>query len=559
MSHDLSNRHFAILIAAAIALAFVVRLGFILAADFPLHDGGLFFQMTRDLQAAGYRLPETTSYNGDGIPFAYPPLAMYLAGLLDDVTPMRLTTVFMVVPLVATTLMVGAFFLVANQTMRSRLTVVVAVFAFGMLPRTFLWMIMGGGITRSLGLMFALLMLHSVQSMYMGRDVRWAASASVFAALAVLSHLEMAWFAAFSAALFFAFYGRHRAGVIGSAIVCAATLVLTAPWWGTIVAQHGLSPFIAANSGSNAGMSNPIIGFIQYRFTSEPLFTMLAALALLGIVVELARRAWLVPAWLLATLVLDQRAFGTVAAVPLSMLVAIAVVDAVIPAARGVLGNATERPAPRWLMPAAVAAMAIYAALSAMLAGPLLLAPTSDAEQQAMAWPAANTPPSSRFLVISGDRWFADRTSEWFPVLSQRQSVATTQGYEWVQGGVFAERMKAYNAAQECAQKDAACLSDWSRDSGVELRLRLYPEARAARIPLRARRERVLRGASGGAPIRSRIPRRVRQRGRDHLPATGLTPATDCSRRSGHRPGARRGRRTPRNAAPSHPDADLCR
>ena len=475
-SHELSNLSFAVLVAAAVGLAFMVRLGFILAADFPLHDGGLFYQMTRDLQAAGYRLPETTTYNGDRIPFAYAPLAMYLAGVLDDATPMTLTTVFMVVPLIASTATVGAFFLLANQTLRSRLTVVAAVFVFGMLPRSFLWLIMGGGITRSLGLLFALLMLHSVQAMYVRRDLRWAASASVFAALAVLSHLEMAWFAAFSAALFFVFYGRHRAGVIGSAVVCAATLALTAPWWGTILAQHGLSPFIAAMSGRNAGASNPIASFIQYRFTSEPLFTLMAALGLLGVLVELARRAWLLPVWLLAALVLDQRAGGNIAAVPLAMLAAVAIVDAVVPAALGITAAAGGRAAPRWLMPAVFGVIAAYAVLSALLTGPMLLAPTSDAEQQAMAWPAENTDPSSRFLVISGDRWFADRTSEWFPVLSHRQSVATAQGYEWVTGGAFAKRVEAYDEAQECAQKDSACLEAWRRATGTEFEYVYVPK-----------------------------------------------------------------------------------
>src|ERR1044071_578721 len=43
-----------------------------------------------DPQAAHYHLPAFTSYNGAAIPFGYSPLGFYLAGLLDDWTPLTL-------------------------------------------------------------------------------------------------------------------------------------------------------------------------------------------------------------------------------------------------------------------------------------------------------------------------------------------------------------------------------------------------------------------------------------------------------------------------------------
>ena len=96
-------------LALAIGLGIAVRAYHVLSQDFPLNDGGLFFAMVRDLQAAHYHLPAFTSYNGAGIPYAYSPLGFYLAGLLDDWTPLTLTAVFRWLPLLTTALIVVAF------------------------------------------------------------------------------------------------------------------------------------------------------------------------------------------------------------------------------------------------------------------------------------------------------------------------------------------------------------------------------------------------------------------------------------------------------------------
>src|SRR5262245_28551346 len=70
---------------------------------------------------------------------------------------------------------------------------------------------------------------------------------------------------------------------------------------------------------------------------------------------------------------------------------------------------------------------------------PDLVALSPD-ERGAMTWVSHNTPPDSRFLIVTAEGWPTDKTAEWFPVLAQRVSVDTVQGYEWVAGGAFATR-----------------------------------------------------------------------------------------------------------------------
>ena len=54
-----------------------------LETDTPINDGGMFYVMIADLRANHILLPAFTSYNHLSIPFAYPPLSFYVAGLIS--------------------------------------------------------------------------------------------------------------------------------------------------------------------------------------------------------------------------------------------------------------------------------------------------------------------------------------------------------------------------------------------------------------------------------------------------------------------------------------------
>ena len=138
--------------------------------DFPLNDGGLFYVMVRDIQRAHYHLPAFTSYNDAHIPFGYSPLAFYLAAVLND-SGFDLFTLFRVLPFIASTLSIVAFYLLARQMVQSRAAIAVAVIAFAIVPRGFVWLLMGGGLTRSFGYLFALLSLHQVWMLYTRRSL----------------------------------------------------------------------------------------------------------------------------------------------------------------------------------------------------------------------------------------------------------------------------------------------------------------------------------------------------------------------------------------------------
>ena len=515
-----SRLYFFAAVAGAIALGLFVRSYHVLNADFPLNDGGLFYEMARNFQATDYRMPSFTTYNGGGIPFAYPPLGLFLAGLLDDLTPLALIDVFHYLPLVYSVLTVGAFFLLARSLLSSRVAIVAAVAAFALIPRTFIWLLMGGGITRSLGFMLAILALWQAHRLYVTGDRRHVVPAVLLCAGTVLSHLETGWFLFFSIALFWLTYGRDRRGIENSVLVAAGTILVTSPWWTLILARHGIDTFVAANATggsifSGGGITEYVLlSLVRVVSTSEPFFPVIGAMGLLGAFVCVVTRRPLLPVWWVAIIILDVRAFPTFTSAPVALLAGIAFAELIFPvlqhpisALQGAAGGgrsavvstdgtsanghqqpprrdgqAPARPLLAQLLPAGAgwtSMLAIYVLLSfgtvsALVTqpglggeGPSLSALTVD-QRETMRWVSEHTPDSSLFLVVPRGPWATDKESEWFPVLAARPSVATVQGTEWLPGNAFNNQVNAFDRAWECGYRTEDCLEEWLTDSSVD-------------------------------------------------------------------------------------------
>jgi hypothetical protein len=165
------GRAYAVAVVLAIGLGIAVRAYHVLSHDFVLNDGGLFFAMVRDLQAGHYQLPAFTSYNDAGIPYGYSPLGFYLAGLLDDLTPLTLVDVFRWLPLTVTALTVVAFASLAQALLASRGPVVVSILCLWAPPPELHLDAHGSRLTRSLGFLFALVTLRLLYALY--TEQRW--------------------------------------------------------------------------------------------------------------------------------------------------------------------------------------------------------------------------------------------------------------------------------------------------------------------------------------------------------------------------------------------------
>jgi hypothetical protein len=468
-------------LAAATALGLALRASFVLPADFPLGDGGLFLTMVEAVREHGYALPREVAYNGLAIPFAYPPLGFYAGALWADLGGAGAIGALRWVPLLASAATVAAFALLARDLLHSRLAQVVATFAYALLPGAYVWMILGGGLTRSFGLLFALLAVRAVLRAFTRPQRRYVALAAWWSALAVLSHLEAALLVAHSAGLFWLLFGRSRATLWRALAIGAGVLALTAPWSALVVARHGLEPLrAAADTGGE-----PLVGVAALLLSlgSSGAAPVVWPLALLGVLACWVDRKLFAPLWLVAIFALNLRSADNYGAAPIALLAGIGTADVLLPALQPARLHASAHAFGRRLPRLAVAVpgrfqagvlvlLLLFALGASVQLGALRAQALTPQQRDALVAVSTTTPPDARVLALAttGDGarrwgWTRDALGEWFPVLAQRRAVVTPQGQEWL--GTHGRAVAAYRDVHRCVHQDIACVETQAARHGV--------------------------------------------------------------------------------------------
>jgi len=443
-----------------------------LMVGFPVTDGGLFYAMTKTLQASHYSLPMFVEYNGISIPFAYPPLGFYLTVLVSDVFNMPLIEAFRWIPAAGSVVFAIAFFPMASAILKSSLKGSLATVFFALLPRSISWYIMGGGITRVLGHLFLMLILFSAYKLFTAPSKKYLVMTILFGSGVVSSHPEASLHTVFLCFVLWAFFGRSKEGIKNALLTVLGVIVLTAPFFLTVISRHGLQPYLSA---AQTGFQSPLawVAILTGSFADEKFVTLISALALLGFVVTLVRREFLLPVWLFLPAIIDPRSAASISIIAWAMLAAVGFVDVVIPGLYALTNKIQENQdiESNWniyfmnsaAIKIALTALIFYAFFGTVLSDqvyPKVSLTSSD--RIAMDWVANNVPQQSRFVILTGEtEAFGDSVSEWFPVLSKSNSLATIQGYEWLPGKPFQTKMNEYYALQACMNKTYTCIEQW--------------------------------------------------------------------------------------------------
>ena len=432
----------------------------ILAGDFPVNDGGLFTVMTDEIRANAFALPSVTTYNDASIPFAYPPLALYVAAIVS-VLGVETTDVLRLAPLLFTVATVPVMYLISRAVFGGWDLAIIAAALFAFTTGSYQWLVMGGGLTRSFGFLMALIAIYCAVRMYR-EGSPWVAIACGGALGATgLSHPQAAVFGALSVPLLLPFVATERArGArrLVLAIVVAALVVL--PWLTIVVVNHGLTPLMSAVGTGGAALLG-VVSLASSR-TSGGYLEVIGIATTLGLVICCVRRFWLPPAWILVIAIADSRAGQPYLSVPAALAIAFLLGDI----ARMVRRSLVAQPRMRWarLVPAGLSLVVVGAAFFDSLASqsvpgsPLRSLPSET--RSAMAWVEAETEPDARFVVLSGRYWALDAEAEWFPALADRVSLATVQGSEWV--GRYAEQVERAGELPACVvEDDLECIREW--------------------------------------------------------------------------------------------------
>jgi hypothetical protein len=449
----------------AFLLGAFVRLYPAASSDFPINDGGLFYRFILELQNHQFHLPLTSTYNQAQIPFVYPPLSFYLAGLASTILHISVLDVIRWMPAVVSVLTIPAFYWLAREILISKLQAVLALFCFALLPTAFDFMVVGGGLSRSFGYLFSILTLQQELRMLQGGNWKNTLATGVFAALTVLSHPVAAWFTVFSAAVILLFKGRNKPGVTRAAVVVLIGIVLSTPWWGTILLRFSPAVLVSAFRAGQLNSSNFFALFL-FIHTNEPLLNFQAMLGLLGVVACLHEKKYFIPFWLLIVFLLEPRLSATYAVIPTALLAAIGLDSIVLTS----LTNTTSDQRDGGLRLSGAGRLLlvyflVYGLITAFIAAPHT--GLSQTERRAMSWIQSNLPGGQTFLVVSGISGAgSDYVSEWLPALTNQISLGTPQGSEWLPGDVFRQLWTKHDALQECFNQDGVCLNQWAAKIG---------------------------------------------------------------------------------------------
>lgn len=443
-------------------------------AGFPVNDGGLFYVMVRALQENRLRLPVFIEYNGLNIPFAYPPVAFYIGAVLSDWLDINILEILRWLPAFILIIAIAAFYFLARVILSSSFKAGVATFVYAFTPRVITWQIMGGGLTRSFGQLFLLLTITNVFLLLNKNSKKNLVLSMLFSALVVLTHPEAAIQTIGLCILFFFFKGRNITGIKNVLAVGGGALLLSSTWLVIALTRYGIQPFLSAGqTGLNTVYA--IFSPLPFTFTDEPLMTIVSVLGIVGIAVQIAKRDFLIPLWFILPFFIEPRSAPTIATIPLAILASITISEVIVPALVRFESQVCGSELHNVLQVRSAWYLALFIGfylLGAVFYFGIRLAGTTLTQENRAAfdWVVSNTPPNSRFVILTGDpALFSDSTQEWFPALTKRISLTTIQGREWLEGGQFMNTAGDLQEIQGCrfSELPLDCLKKYTSDKGL--------------------------------------------------------------------------------------------
>ena len=473
--HDFAMVFFILFITT---LGAYLRISQVAQINFPINDGGMFYSMTSDLLKNGFQIPAYATYNNLGIAFAYPPLAFYLAGFLSFLFKWPLIEIFRFLPAIISTLTIPAFYFLANDILNKKGQVALASMVFALMPADFEWLIMGGGISRSLGLLFSILTLWAAYRLYRQLKIKYILATAALGSLAVLSHPEAAIHTAAIALVFFLFLGRNKKGLVFSVVTAILIFAITAPWWFRVVSLHGLGPFLAASHTGGYSLDN-FLSFVQLNITNEIFLTFMGCFAVLGLFIELARRKPFLPVWMMIVIISEPRSAPLYITPCLAMFAGIALNDLILPGinsfelGQNFLQAELKSSWAESLLVGRIVKIFFVGLLAYFMMSAFALTYTesrslvlSESDLKAFDWIEANIPSGNYFAVMTGDSPLVDPTAEWFPALTGQISIGTVQGNEWDPTRDFNSVLNESKDLQLCIFQTTSCFNAWVNRTG---------------------------------------------------------------------------------------------
>jgi hypothetical protein len=469
-----TSRWSVLVLSFSILFGAIVRFTPTIISGSPINDGGMFSVMIQDLESNHFIIPSFTTFNHLNIPFTYPPFSFYVGGFLN-LAGIPILDLMRWLPPVISTLSIFAFYLLASLIFDSRIKAALASAAYALMPRTFSWYVMGGGLSRTFGVLFLLLSCAAIWKLFTTHEKKYIILAILSGAGAVLSHPETALHTLASCLLIWYLKGRDPQNFRRAGLVVLGIILITSPWIVTVLSQHGIAPYLSAlHSGGHDLLF--WVPWITFDFAEERFVTLLTVLGFTGLILLFLRRDWFLIAWLFLPFFVEPRSATAIAAIPLAMAAGIGLSDFVIPNIGNIVSKKNKK-YKEWTDYMAneriIRIVLGYVLFSALIGGLFYDFSLSHYSipinsRIAMDWVRNNIPDNGRFIVLTGGGDpFSDPIVEWFPAITSRRSQNTIQGKEWLLGAKFKETLTQTEVLQSCVNDTPSCIEDWATKNQI--------------------------------------------------------------------------------------------
>ncbi len=460
------------------AAGFILRFEYVQDPTFPLGDGGMFYTMTQELIENNFKIPEYTSYNNSHIPYAYPPLAFYLAGGISKLFHIDLLQIFLWLPFLVNLCSIPLVFLFAKQFFQDNSYALITTAIWSISMPAFEWLVMGGGMTRSLAYTASIASLLLLL-IYLKTDKKSALIGMIlFGGITALSHMEVFLVNCVSVLVIWVYKKQKplKRSIWLLVFYYLGCGLLLLPYILTIIKNHNIQPFINGFRGGEFFLLPQLLKIILFNYTQEFSFNIVGVLALLGLFYQIKKRDYLLVVWFLLILFIDPRSINRSVILIICLLTTISIQQILKPSFSQRSSNETETKTvaeadqpKNFLSKNRISLFSIILAflfLQIFLLAffqfyidDLTLYQVKITDRNAYAWIKNNTASDSQILVLTASPdWHLDHTAEWFPALAKRNSITSVQGTEWLPDGRYYEVRKFNESIKKCMLSDYSCI-----------------------------------------------------------------------------------------------------
>ncbi len=460
----LARQYASILRSSAVPFVITGLLGALLLGSvawknqYPLGYAGLFTWMSELIAKNRFALPVSVAFYGPGgMPFAYPPVGLYLMAFFTQILRVPELAYLRYAPAVFSLLALAPFqsavARIENDAIPARkgyLTGMVAALLLVASPRLYMAQGEAAGVVRALGFFFSMSSLFATICFLRKPGFLIGSLAVLSLALTLMTHMnDLLFLAVMLGALVFSGESPVWKRMGWVAVIVLGGVLVSMPWWLTIIHRYSLGVFL------NAAFSHgDFILFRPDQFLQHVLSDSLPSLyrspflaggLVFGSLYNLVQKRWFYPLATLGVLILP---LGDWLLAPFAAAMSAQIVVEL----SHVLYDRRQRLIPAALFISLVAGLGMLDGYRQIQQ----IDPIVDGQTLAVGkWIGRNTPASSSYLFFTAS---ADE-AEWMPWLAKRTPSVGSWGAEWI--GDYQAEFGLLNEVADCAVNDPqSCASD---------------------------------------------------------------------------------------------------